>query len=501
MRLGKRYLFVTFPLFFLFGCAISSASTATSSSITTLSSTTQQLTTTTATTIQSDVPTSIHIPKDYQLFRDSFGYSSLIISDRTEVDSGIYQASNEVEFLDALMQPDVKIIEITNDLNLGSIEVLSKLSESGKTIGAYSAVYRAHSHQPLMHPWLIESGIGQIRIHGFSPLMIYSKNGNVIKHSSFSIVDSSDIVIRNLEFSELWEWDEVTSGTYKINDWDYFTVENSQGVWLDHLTIHQSYDGIMDIKEYSSNITLSWSKLIFEPTEFITAQIQSLEENKEFYPFYLSMRDQGISVEDIIAVASYQKKGFNLGNSTDGEGFESISVTFHHLVVENLQDRFPRIRKGDVHLYSVLLDNEDLYHIMLKIGDTDYPCVNQGIVTTEDGAVLMENSRFRYVTSPIKNHQDDRVDSKYTGKYQVINSDLISKTRSYFGSSEDEYSLWIHSGTYESIPFEWRNYENIPYDYYLEDVFFLDETFIEYPPGTTVVPEINWLHTSLNQSN
>ena len=198
-----------------------------------------------------------------------------------------------------------------------------------------------------------ESGIGLVRIVQKNNLMIFSKNAAEIKHANFSIDDSENIIIRNLVFTELWEWDEKDNGQYKHHDWDYFTIEKSNGIWFDHLSFDQAYDGIIDVKEESSNLTISFSKFNFVPSDFITEQVNYLENNREENPYYNSLRNN-LSKEEIEKWASYQKKGFNLGNTTDGEGYESISFTFQHLEVFNLQDVCQDL-KGDAHLYHIIL--------------------------------------------------------------------------------------------------------------------------------------------------
>ncbi|MBU1144129.1 MAG: hypothetical protein KKH92_10880 [Firmicutes bacterium] len=381
---------------------------------------------------------------------------------------------------------------------MGSKEVEQKLISAGMNLEQVRTVYRPHSRQPLLHPTLKESGVGVIRIVLRNDLMIFSKNAVSIEHASFQIDGSSNIIFRNLHLSELWEWDELDMGTYKRNDWDYFTVEKSNGIWFDHLTFDQAYDGIIDAKEESQNMTLSWSKLNFKVNDFIEAQINYLEEHIEEHSFYKSLRDSGISKEDIITFASFQKKGFNLGNSTDGLGFETITMTFHHLEVFNLMDRMPRLRKGDVHLYHVIIDNEELYRLRLRVNHPNLSFINQGIVSTEGGAVLMENSLYRYVTTPIKNHQDSNPDSSYTGKYMVINSEMVLPTRTYFGSTFNQSSLWIHTNSNPSVEFEFRNSEEIPYHYQLKDVYYLPATFDEFPTGHQVLTDFNWLYININ---
>lgn len=431
------------------------------------------------------------LPIDYSRLKNPFGFSSLVITNR--IDEEVVEVNDVVEFLDALLDSNTKVIQINTDLALGSKEVTQALTDAGKTLSSYSTVYRAHSRQPLTHPTLIESGIGQVRIMNRTDLMIYSKTGVQIKHAGFQIEDSSNIVIRNLHVSELWEWDEYSLGQYKRNDWDYFNLKEVNGVWFDHITFDQVYDGIIDLKEFSQNVTLSWSKLNFKPNAFVDTQIDYLENNRSTHPYYDALRTEGISSEDLKVFASFQKKGFNLGNTTDGSGFESITMTFHHLEVFNLMDRMPRLRKGDVHLYHMILDNSLLYNTRLELNSPNLSFVNQGLVSTEGGSILLEHSIYKFVTTPIKNHQDEDTDTKYTGSYQVINSELYLPNRTYFGSSTDRNSLWIHTGAISAIPYHMRNYEEIPYKYTLEDVFYLAETFDIYKTGSTEIEAFNWL--------
>jgi len=453
--------------------ATSSASTGTST-LTTLTTPTETTTTVTTTTTFLAQPVFRNSPE---------GFAALSIRSRTDRESGFYSVDDEVAFLDALNSSDVRIIEITADLDLGFNEVSSRFSALGRSVSEVSSVYRCHSHLPTLHPVLIGTGVGRLLIKGFDGLLIYSPNGSEIRHCGISIDESTDIVFRNLSLNELWEWDEATQGAYDVNDWDYFTVEESSGIWLDHLDFHRSYDGLMDVKSGVSDITISWSRLVFEPDAFIETQMAWLEEHLDNYSYYRTFRTTyGVSAEAMVEYASLQKKGFNLGNPTDGNGFEGITVTLHLLDVKKLCDRFPRIRKGDVHLYQCELDNTDIYQYNITHGGPDL--TNQGIVTTEGGAVLMENCIFRYVASPIKNNQKDNL-PQYSGEYRVIDSQLVTPTRDFFGSSGETGTLWTHSNAAAAtIEFGFRNYAELPYAYELADVYYLAEIFSLTPPGT-----------------
>ena len=437
-------------------------------------------------------PDPITEPIDYAILQQIDGFAELYVTSRVNTPSENYMiVTDEMSFLSALNNPEISVIEITNDLNLGYTYMLQTYGSDD--LASVSSVYRKHKSEPLLHPVLIENGVGLVEIKDRNNLMIYSKNGSKILHAKTEIEGSSNIVIRNLEFDELWEWDEYSLGGYKRNDWDYFTLQNVNGIWFDHLIFNQAYDGIIDMKEHSQHITVSWTKLNFFPNDYMEVQMTSLENNINDHPYYKSLRDAGLSVEDITRWASYQKKGFNIGNTTDGEGFEDITVTFHHMEVYNLQDRMPRLRKGDIHLYEIILDNTDLRELKGVVSSYGFSMVNQGIVTTEQGAILMENSLFILVDIPIKNHQDDNPDTRYSGKYKVVNSELRTQTRIYFGSSDTIGTLWVNTEPYEALPFSFRNYEEIPYDYDLPDIYYLPETFETYPTGILMIDDFDWL--------
>lgn len=429
---------------------------------------------------------------DYSILNNIDGFAELSTTSRTNIDD-MYVATvaDEMAFLLALIQPDIRVIEITADLDLGYNYMLE--TYGAIDLNSVRSVYRRHSATPLLHPTLIQQGVGLVEIKHRQNLMIYSKNGSKILHTKIELEGCSDIVIRNLEFDELWEWDEYNQGGYKRNDWDYFTLQDVDGVWFDHLIFNQAYDGIIDMKEHSQHVTISWTKLYFFPNDYVREQINYLEAHQATNPYYQSLRDDGLSVEEITRMASYQKKGFNIGNSTDGKGFEDIMVTFHHMEIFNLQDRMPRLRKGDIHLYEIILDNTDLHEIRAIASSHGHSMVNQGIVTTEQGAVLMEHSLFIMVDTPIKNHQDSDPSLSYSGKYKVVNSELRTPSRIYFGSSGTPGSLWVNTEPYEALEFSFRNYDVIPYLYDLPDIYYLPETFQTYPTGTVIMDDFDWL--------
>jgi hypothetical protein len=171
-----------------------------------------------------------------------------------ETNAGYRKVYNAVDLAVALSDKKgiVKVIEIMNDLNLGYNEIPGDAKTN-------SEPFRAHT-TPLLHPILLQTGVSLIDIQSKNGLTIFSANGATIRHATFNVKSSSNVVIRNLKFDEMWEWDESSKGQYDRNDWDFIDLGNAgtaYDVWIDHCTFTKAYDGICDIKGGSYNITFS----------------------------------------------------------------------------------------------------------------------------------------------------------------------------------------------------------------------------------------------------
>ena len=57
-----------------------------------------------------------------------------------------------------------------------------------------------------MSDMLKENGISQIKIENTSNLLIYSKHGAKLTHCGFKLTSDTNVIFRNLEFDELWQW-------------------------------------------------------------------------------------------------------------------------------------------------------------------------------------------------------------------------------------------------------------------------------------------------------
>ncbi|WP_025724463.1 immunoglobulin-like domain-containing protein [Acholeplasma granularum] len=465
---------------------------------------------------------------DLNAYKSDYGFASLAISNRASLAEQVVEVSTPVEFLDAMANKSIKVIKITNDLNMGYENVVKQLLLEGKTqeeIDSHytnGSFYRMNANVPSLHPTLIKEGVGQLIIQDRNEgLMIYSENGAKISHLTTIIKTSKDIVIRNLHLTGIWEWDDDMAANYDDQDWDYFTIETTNGVWLDHLKFDQSYDGLVDVKGGTSNFTISYLDLNFQVNDFIREQINYLEENymsnenkTSANSRYVRLREY-LNPEQIMEYTSMQKKGFNLGNTTMGLGFDTITVTIHHSRFINLADRLPRLRQGDVHVYNVLQDNTGLERVRGLISGTGMSLPNQGMVPTEEAAILYENNKLINVAEPIKTHQDSNTDPKYTGRYKVENSILINGSNYYLGSSnegeqgDDPFTPWRQSNSnMPRIPFFFRNYQEVPYQYkgnpdlnYFVSPESIGKVLNDNYVGPGEIPGLNWLEIRRILSN
>lgn len=322
-----------------------------------------------------------------------------------ETDANYYKVATGDEFLQALTVIRAKggvpsVIEITGEsISLGINEIDAD----------YAAKYGSNivaPHNPaLVSPVLKESGVSKVYIKQMSNLTIFSKEGTTIKHGAFNISNSSNIIIRNVDFDELWEWDEgdaeSKAGDYDVNDWDYMTIENgSSRVWIDHCTFYKSYDGVIDIKTSDAYatpmyITVSWCE--FRPgsenNTFFNEMMDWLDKNRNSMPYYKSLLDSGMTKEQIWWYAYGQKKTHLLGQSDDAAANVNLNVTFANNYYYNSMDRMPRLRYGTAHVYNCIMDAQELLNAKKTIANTDAAkhIVSNGAASTCDGEVLLEN--------------------------------------------------------------------------------------------------------------
>ncbi|TAK93365.1 MAG: hypothetical protein EPO07_18240, partial [Verrucomicrobia bacterium] len=389
----------------------------------------------------------------------------------------------------------VKVIEIMTNLNLGWNEIGTNVQNLGST------PFREPSNLPLLHPGLLSAGFTLCDIKPKSGLTIFSANGSAIRHCNFNIKSCNNIIVRNLKFDENWEWDEATKGNYDRNDYDFITIANGgsvTNVWIDHCTFTKSYDGIVDQKAGTVNVTFSWNKYVGDDgatntNSWVRQQINALETNKSAYAFYNFLRTHGYGVEDIVQIIQAHDKTHLAGaNSLDADN-ATLAMTFHHQLVLGVWDRcMPRLRAGNVHNYNLYVDDSnvlaarrlrDAIAATLSSGDQNTlnntysfnPPIN-GSISTEGGAVLVEKSVYSDCLWPLRNNQTDVTDPTYTGKIMALDSiyhfdNADSTTIDYRGGSTNAPgSTYFGPLQATVIPFSWNLPGNqLPYAYSMDD--------------------------------
>jgi pectate lyase len=435
------------------------------------------------------------------------------------------KVTNALDMANAINSGTVKVIEITTNLDLGWLEI----GAAAQAVGPF----RAHA-TPSLHPRLIQTGVSLLDIQGEDGLTIFSANGATIRHCCFNIKNSRNVIVRNLKFDEMWEWDEGTKGNYDSKDWDFIDLGNGGGVgtttniWIDHCTFTKTYDGIVDIKGGANHITLSWNRYVGDdgatnPNSFVWQQINTLESNKTAYAMYNSLRTaSGLTPTEIVTIIQGQDKthlaGANDGVANAGNAAENalISITFHHQWFQNCWDRcVPRLRAGNVHNFNIYADTSlALDAKRLRDAHTINSSYNfnpplNGSISTESGAILVENSVYQDCLTPLRNNQTDPTNPAYTGKIMALNSIYSFRTTGgttdyYQGSSTnapgDTYFGPVQAAV---IPFAWNLPGNVlPYTYtnVLADPTQLKSilTNSTYGCGAGVLTwaKTNWLKTS-----
>jgi pectate lyase len=414
------------------------------------------------------VPTGLTVPGEYGLS----GFAAYATGGGVipENDPAYRRVTNADEFREALKPGSgAKVIEIVNDLDLGWLEI----PESAR-----AAPFAKHN-DPLLHPVLLKTGVSKITVDNANGLTLFSRNGSALRHASLVFRASSNIVIRNLRFDELWEWDEATRGDYDRNDWDYISLENGTSkVWIDHSTFGKSYDGVVDAKGGSNGITISWSGFEGddgEPGSWVSEQIEALDRLPAKYPMYAALLEAGLTKADIVAIAAGQKKGHLIGASELAADNAELELTLHHNLYTDMMDRIPRLRAGNAHAYNIAVDNAGSHaaskrltpEIAAAIAEAGFHfgVTSNGAISTEGGAVLLENSVMTDVLYPLRNNQKEDLDPRFTGAIKAIDVHYSLDGNSFIGDSDTPGSPLAPLPA-ASIPFAWNTESGgLPYLY------------------------------------
>lgn len=321
-------------------------------------------------------------------FSNSFlsvtGYAQNSVHDRTEyIGTDYYRvASNELEFLEALdaaRNGEVKVIELTADLDLGW-DALSEEAQECESISKYGW----ENNHEINNPTILESGISQLQIANTDGLTIFSRAGNTVRHAEWKLQGtSSDIVIRNLTIDELWYWSEDASS--KEAGWTPVKLNGVKGVWLDHCSFTMGSDGCVDSENGSEDMTISWctyslpaeedpgtNSMMYKVMSYMEWKYQqTLAGNalldKTINKGYYQLRQAGATMEQIMAYEAHHDKlslnGSGDKDFTDASGLtdgnQRLHLTLAYDKVYSIGQRFPLVRQGTVHMLNCYVDNSE----------------------------------------------------------------------------------------------------------------------------------------------
>ncbi|HSY17565.1 MAG TPA: immunoglobulin domain-containing protein [Candidatus Acidoferrales bacterium] len=434
-----------------------------------------------------------------------------------DTDPAYAKVTNALDLANAVLAYNktgaIKVIEIMTNLDLGWNEI-------GPAVQGLSSTPFTAAATPQLHPRLVTTGVSKMDIkYKNGGLTIFSANGATIRHCTFNIKSTHNVIVRNLKFDEMWEWDEATKGQYDKNDWDFIDIGNGgsvSNVWIDHCTFTKTYDGILDTKAGSSGITISWCKYVGDDgatnaNSFVRQQINYLEQSPSSYPFYNFLRTHGYSVENIVSIIQAHDKTHLAGQNDLDPNNATITMTFHHLWLGVWDRCVPRLRAGNVHDYNIYVDDtlvlaakrlRDAVAATMSTANQNTlnntysfdPPIN-GAISTESGALLVEKSVYVDCLWPLRNNQTDPSNPAYTGKIKSLDSIYQFDGTVVRGNSTDAGNPM---GPLQApvIAFSWNLPGNqLPYTYTPDDPAQL-QAIVTSPTAGAGAGVLTWIKTN-----
>ncbi len=437
-------------------------------------------------------------------------------------DTGTYTQIPAEGYTEETMYGSVRVIEITGDLNLGYY-VLSATAKSSGIVDDYAKNLTKWTDYLTNFDTVLENGVSQIKVENTSDLLVYSKNGAKITHAGFKLTSDNNVVFRNLQFDELWQWEDApVTTTDKIGDydwygWAYFKIAFCGYVWIDHCSFGKSYDGQIDYSNpvYNANagtafraplgadgnngLHISWCNFNAgsdDENGYIYKEMQKIEEEylagNSTHLYYKSLRDAGASFGQILyGIAIPQKKGFLCGDdakfsgsydNADDYNFNlKLQVSFANCKFINIEDRLPKLRGGNAYMYNCAVDSSQYYAYRTQLKslnaasvvsaiNSSWKCglVSQGIVCGNGGSVKAENCIFRGIDSLLKNNDTKNTAPYVNGGYEIVNCSyrLGENDAEYVGSSSDAGNKFSNATTskLKTEYFKWHTAdESLPF--------------------------------------
>ena len=441
-----------------------------------------------AANVVTEIPGTVSTESSYNSsFLSITGFASVNgnVHDRSEyVGTEYYRViDDEKDFLDAIKDAQsgkVKVMEITKDLDLGYKYLTELLTKDVLRKYNFVREYKRPSNEltnvngGFTNPLMEKSGVTQINIGNIDGLTIFSPNGNAIKHTELKIT-GNDIVIRNLHFKEMWQWDDA--GAQKEVGWSNMKINGGKNIWVDHCTFEIASDGNIDLENGATGVTISWCKIGDEATEkpsedsSIYQSIMFMEgryqkgELKADTSLYHQLRTGGATPEQIMAYTAYHKKchlngsgdkdfvNYKRSNGTVVEDANSnirLTLAYNHYL--NPGQRVPMIRQGVGNLINCYIDDSThqtaaaAHPIFAEKGPYSLSrCIN----SRNGASIAADTCVFEGVEEPITGAEYQGMDTNYMAPewaimFQnvknnalIVNSTVTNSKGTYTGSSWD----------------------------------------------------------------
>ena len=224
--------------------------------------------------------------------------------------------------------------------------------------------------------------------------------GAKIINGGFEIYGFKNIIIRNLHMDGNRERDDAI----KIGS-------SAHHIWVDHCTLEDYDDGLLDITYGSSNVTASWNLFTDHDKTMLIGHSNNVPNDKD-----------------------------------------RLKVTVHHNWFKGTIQRHPRVRTGEVHVYNNLYTN-----INANISTTiDEGEVGYGIASTNFASVLVEGNYFQDVTVPTLSGVAKKMDS----------NGVVTEWWSEPSTLEERNNIFDNSGKPETMgkAFDPKTYYNYSVD-------------------------------------
>ncbi|MGC3956446.1 MAG: hypothetical protein QM813_00260 [Verrucomicrobiota bacterium] len=236
-------------------------------------------------------------------------------------------------------------------------------------------------------------------------------------------------------------------------------------------------------------------------------QFEYLETNGVAEAMFDFLRANGFSVDDLVTITRSQKKGHLAGATEFDADNADIKLTLHHNFYFNWQDRMPRLRAGNAHVYNCYMNNtgalaaKNLRNAKVALisgglGSYKFDVTLNGAISTEDGAVLVEKCHIIDTTNPLRNNQVDANNASYTGKIRAEDTIYTLNGSTFRGDTEDLGSTLVPVPA-PLKPFSWNGFTNLPYTYPVNDPSTIATTIANNAgQGVIFWAKTNWFKTT-----